>query len=227
MADQLADGIWRLTGGRGSASVLVEFNDHLKLIEAPRNDAWVRAVIAKARELRPNKPLTHVINTHHHFDHTGGLRTAIAEGLTVITHQGNAAFVEEIAKRPHTVVPDALAKNPKPLMLQTLKEDTVLTDGRMTVNLYLLDSTPHSEAMLYAYFPRERLVVVADLYVNDTKMQPYGVLLLEELRKRNLRVDRVVPFHGGVVPFSQVVEETAAYEKLVEDAAAQAAGATN
>ena len=85
--EELGRGIWLLAGG-SHHSVLVEFNDHLKLIEAPQTDDRVLAVIAKARELRPNKPLTHVINTHHHFDHSGGIRAAISKGLTVITHGG-------------------------------------------------------------------------------------------------------------------------------------------
>jgi glyoxylase-like metal-dependent hydrolase (beta-lactamase superfamily II) len=52
-----------------------------------------------------------VINTHHHFDHSGGIRTAIAEGATIITHEGNKAFIEAMASRPHTMTPDALSKN--------------------------------------------------------------------------------------------------------------------
>jgi hypothetical protein len=84
-AEELAKGIWFL-GGQSHHSVLVEFADHLTLIEAPQNDTRTLAVIAKAKSLRPEKPLTQVINTHHHFDHSGGIRAAVAEGLTVITH---------------------------------------------------------------------------------------------------------------------------------------------
>ena len=157
-----------------------------------------------------------MINTHHHFDHTGGLRAAIAEGLTIVAHQGNAALIEEIAERPRTLVPDALAKNPKPLMLQAISEDTVLSDSSMTVNLFL-NSNVHSETLLYAYFPRERLLFQADLYNQGFAVHPYVGDLLEELKKRNLRVDRVMPGHGQVAPIA----------KLVSDAAAQPANATN
>jgi len=89
--EEVAKGVWFLAG-QSHHSVLVEFGDHLALIEAPQNDTRALAVIAKARELRPTKPLTRVINTHHHFDHSGGIRAAVSEGLTVITHRANAAF---------------------------------------------------------------------------------------------------------------------------------------
>jgi hypothetical protein len=151
--EQVSQGVWLLAGG-SHHSALVEFSDHLMLIDAPQNDARMLAVIAKARELRPGKPLTHVVNSHHHFDHSGGIRAAVSEGLTVITHQGNAAFIEEIVRRPHTRVPDALAKNPRPLKMETVAEEQIITDGKMAVHLYAAPSE-HSETMLMAYLPRE------------------------------------------------------------------------
>jgi hypothetical protein len=56
----VAKGIWWLAG-QSHHSVLVEFSDHLMLIEAPQNDTRTLAVIAKARELVPGKPLTQIV----------------------------------------------------------------------------------------------------------------------------------------------------------------------
>ncbi|RPH62038.1 MAG: MBL fold metallo-hydrolase, partial [Acidobacteria bacterium] len=203
----VAAGIWSADQEDvDSRSLVVEFADHLMLIEAPQNDMRALAVIAKARELRPDKPLTQLVNSHHHFDHSGGIRAAISEGLTIITHQGNAALFEEMAKRPHTVVPDALAKNAKPVKIETVGDEKVVTDGTMTVNLYPV-SGEHSETMIVAYFPRERLLVEADVYTPGGAVQMFAGRFLEELKKRNLRIDRIVPLHGKVVPYAQFVKE--------------------
>jgi glyoxylase-like metal-dependent hydrolase (beta-lactamase superfamily II) len=204
-AEELAPRIWYLAG-QSHHSVLVEFDDHLTLIEAPQNETRTLAVIAKARELRPNKPLTQLVVSHHHFDHTGGVRAAMSEGLTVITHENAAEFLEEAGKRPHTVAPDALARNSRPVNVEGVDGERVLMDKTMTMNLYTLDGSPHSDSMLVAYFPRERLLVEADVYTPGAAVAPYAPNLLDNIRKRNLRVDRIVPLHGKVVPFSELVK---------------------
>ena len=201
----LAPGIWRLAGD-SHHSVLVEFSDHLTLIEAPQNDARALAVIAKARELVPGKPLTQLVNSHHHFDHSGGVRAAISEGLTVITHNGNVAFLEEIAQRPHTIAPDALSMNPRPLAVKGVEDERVLTDGTMTVTLYLLTGA-HSETMLMAYFPRQRILVEADVYSPGGAVNMFAEEFLANLKPRNLRVARIAPLHGAVVPYAQFVKD--------------------
>ena len=207
-AEELASGIW-LLAGQSHHSVLVEFADHLMLIEAPQNDTRALAVIAKARELRPNKPLTHVVSTHHHFDHSGGVRAAVSEGLTVITHKANAAFYQDAVSRAHTLAPDALAKKPKPIKIETVDDVMHLKDDTMAVDLYPIAGSPHADTLLMAYFPKQRLLVEADVYSPASAVQPYAANLLENIRKRKLDVDRVVPIHGTVVPFSELLKTQA------------------
>jgi glyoxylase-like metal-dependent hydrolase (beta-lactamase superfamily II) len=205
--EEVSRGVWLLAGG-SHHSALIEFADHLMLIDTPLNDARALAVIAKARELRPGKPLTHVVNSHHHFDHSGGIRAAVSEGLTIITHQGNVEFFQEMVKRPHTRVPDALAKSPKPLRIEVVSTDRVISDDTMTVNLYSIPGE-HSESMLMAYLPRDRALIVIDVYEPGGSVHMFLKPFVEDLKKRNLRVERIVPLHGEIVPYAQMLKDAA------------------
>jgi glyoxylase-like metal-dependent hydrolase (beta-lactamase superfamily II) len=207
-AEVVAPGIW-LLAGQSHHSVLAEFADHLLLIEAPQSEARTLAVIAKAHELRPEKPLTTLVTTHHHFDHTAGVRAAVAEGLKIVTHAGNAAFFEEVAKRPHTISPDALAKNPRPATVETVDDELVIKDAAMEMALYHVAGNPHSDTMLMAYFPRARVIVEVDAFSPASSVHPYAANLLQNITKRKLGVERLVPLHGTIAPFAELVKVAA------------------
>jgi glyoxylase-like metal-dependent hydrolase (beta-lactamase superfamily II) len=203
--EQVAPGIW-LLAGQSHHSALVELSDHLMLIEAPQSEARTLAVIAKARELRPGKPLRTIVTTHHHFDHTAGIRAAISEGLTVVTHAGNRQFFEDMAARPHTIVLDALARNPRPLTVETVDDELIMKDAARTVALYHVAGNPHSETMLMAYFPAERVLVEVDVFTLGAAVHPYAANLLRNITSRKLRVDRIIALHGAIAPFSELVK---------------------
>ena len=208
--EEVAPGVWYLAG-QTHHSVAIETSRSVVLVEAPQSDARTLAVIEKARGLRPEKPVNLVINSHHHFDHSGGVRAAVSQGLTVLTHQGNRDFYERtVYPRRHTIVPDALTQNPKPLRLMTVADKYVRRDSLRTIEVYRIDGSQHSGSMLMVYLPAEKLLIQADLYnpppANATTVGPFpfAANLLDNIQRRGLQVDRLVGIHGRVVPLSEI-----------------------
>ena len=66
-----------------------------------------------------------------------------------------------------------------------------------------------SDTMLMAYLPKEKILVEVDLFSPGSAAQPYAASLLENIKKRNLKVDRIVPLHGAVAPFAELVKAAA------------------
>jgi predicted anti-sigma-YlaC factor YlaD len=205
-AEPVGKGIWWLAGSGNHRSILFEFDDHLVLFEAPLNETRTKAVIDTARSLRPEKPLTQVIVSHHHFDHSGGLRMAVAEGLTVITYRGNVELFTELVARKHSIVQDALARNPKPLKIMPVDDELTLKDASMEVRLYHLKDNPREGTNLFAYVPRDRILVQADMYDSTWMRHPWGDNLPFNLALRKLQVDKDVPVHGAIQTYADVLK---------------------
>ena len=113
---KLADGVWdvRIANG-GSGGAVIEFADHLVMFEPYGNEAETFARIDAANRLVRGKQVTATVVSHHHDDHAGGLRAAVARGLTIIAQRRTQALFEEWVSRPAVLFPDALARNPRPL----------------------------------------------------------------------------------------------------------------
>ena len=205
-AEPVAKGIWWLAGSGNHRSIVFEFDDHLVLYEAPLNETRSKAVIDKARSLS-SKPLTHVIISHHHFDHSGGLRVAVAEGLTVITYRDNIPFFQDLLSRKHTIVPDELEKAPKPAKFEAVDDQMTLKDKSMEVQLYHLKDNPREGTNLFAYIPRDRILVQADLYDSTWQFHHWGANVITNIEAiRKLKVDKQVPVHGGIQAYAEMVK---------------------
>ena len=213
--EELATGVWFLTG-QSHHSVLVDFPEYTVLVEAPQHDPRAIAVIEQARELVPDKPLRYLVNTHHHFDHSGGVRAAVAEGLTLITHETNRELFEELVARPHTIVADHLAQNPAELMFEAVTGDEPLElgEGRRTMQIFRVGDNAHSDGMLAVYLPRERLLIQSDMYIPGLGgvWAENAAVLLQSIQDKGLRINSLVPMHGGVADLSQLEEYVEAAE---------------
>ena len=201
--EKLGDGLYRLTTGAGSYdSVVVEFKDHVMMLEAGQSEARALAYIAETKKLFPNKPIRYVMNTHPHSDHTGGLPALVAEGATVITQKNNAAFLEKALNTPRTLLNDTLAKNPKKAKIETVDEKKVYSDGTRTVEMYHIAPAPHSNGLMVAYIPKEKVLFQGDFSV--TPGQPandHVKALVPALEKLNLvNFDRYINVHTSDAP---------------------------
>ena len=200
---RLADGVFWLTGGTHH-SLAIEMKDYIVLVDTPNGEARASAVLAKAKEMIPGKPIRYVVAMHHHWDHMGGIRTAIDEGATIVTHASNRAVLERAASAPHTINPDRLARSRKPLKLQTVGAEGELTEGLRTVKLYLMTGFDHTDDMLMVYLPKEKILAEADAYSPpQTPTTPlvapkvsYAAALYDNVKRLNLSVATIVPFHG-------------------------------
>jgi glyoxylase-like metal-dependent hydrolase (beta-lactamase superfamily II) len=209
-SQMVAEGVWYLTGG-SHHSVAIEMKDHLILVEGPLDDSRALAVLAEARKLAPNKPVRYVITSHHHFDHTGGIRAMAGEGVTVITHESSRAFFEKALATPARVSPDHLTKSGKRATVEGVGAKRVLTDGTRTVEIHHVAGSRHGDGMLMVYLPKEKLMSQADLYTPAPPNAPppaainqNSVNLAENVTRLNLAIDQLLPLHGRIVPLSEL-----------------------
>lgn len=163
------------------------------------------------------KPLTELIISHHHFDHTGGLRAAVSEGLTVVAARGNEDFLREVASRPAKLFPDALGRNPRPFRIRTVDDHLKMKDGAMEIDVYRVIANSHMADALMVYVPRERLLMQGDLFDVGWEGYWWGSTYMDNVGYRNLQVDRDVPVHGRVLPLVEVQQHVARQIKNAQE----------
>jgi glyoxylase-like metal-dependent hydrolase (beta-lactamase superfamily II) len=198
-----ADGVYYITGGTHH-SVAVEFNDHIAVIEGPQSEERSVAVIAEVKKLFPSKPIRYLINTHHHFDHSGGIRPFVAEGAIIVTHEINKPYYEKTFAAARTLMPDKMSSSGKAAMFETMTDKKVMTDGTRTMELHLIKDNGHNDGIIMAYLPKERILVEADVFTPPAQPttprpnppSPFATNLADNLDRLKLNYQTILPIHG-------------------------------
>ncbi|MEQ1923841.1 MAG: MBL fold metallo-hydrolase [Pyrinomonadaceae bacterium] len=171
-------------------------------MHTPGGEAVSRIAMAEIAKVFPGKPIRYFAVTHHHDDHAGGVRTYIAEGFTMLGLPGEKTFFEKVAKSVFTIDPDSLSQNPSSLKWESItNRKRILTDGTTTVELIDIGPGGHTDEMLVAYLPNEKLVFQGDLLNRPANNDPATinastVLFAKWLEASKFDVTRVIGVHG-------------------------------
>jgi glyoxylase-like metal-dependent hydrolase (beta-lactamase superfamily II) len=191
-AVDIAPGIWRLSNG----TTVFEFEDHLSLFDLESNQFTAQAALDFARTLVPGKPVTQLIASHSHTDHMGGLRLAVAEGLTVISRRNNEAVLREMVTHAAPDFPDKLALHPKAMKFLPVDEHLRLADSRMTVDLYWARANTHMADAIFAYAPSAKLIAEGDMATAAFDYQWWPDNYEDNLEHYGLDVALLSPVHS-------------------------------
>jgi glyoxylase-like metal-dependent hydrolase (beta-lactamase superfamily II) len=198
---KVADHVWFMNG-----NTFLEFDDHLTMVEANRTDAALKAILAVVNGLVPGKRVTQVIQTHHHFDHSVGLRAAVAEGLTIISRRGNEGIFREMVARPARLFPDDLGRSPKPLKFMPVDDHLKLKDATNDIDIYHIVGNYHMADGVIVYVPASRLLIEGDLSTQDWDFNWWGDSLMNNIEYRKLAVDTNLSVHAPKpFPLAEVV----------------------
>ncbi len=207
---KIANHVWFMNG-----NTFFEFDDHLTMVEANRPDAALQAILEVVNALVPGKRVTEVIQSHHHFDHSVGLRAAVSEGLTIISRRGNEGIFREMVARPAILFPDALGRNPKPLKFIPVDDHLKLKDGTNEVDIYHVVGNYHMADGVIVHVPAASLLVEADLTTQEWDFNWWGDSLMNNIDYRKIKVETNLAVHAQKpYPLAEVV---AAIERQVRN----------
>ena len=105
----------------------------------------------------------------------------------------DGSYAEKVIQNIETNVPPVGAKR-------------VMTDETRTIELHLLEDSPHDKGLIVVYLPKEKMLIEVDAYTPlagddppPTVPPPAAVNLYENIERLKLDVDRIVPLHGRIV----------------------------
>lgn len=211
----LAPGIAHFVGGTHN-SLFVEMQDYLVVVDAPMGEFYSKLALAAAAKRFPGKPVKYLVLTHHHMDHTSGVRTYAALGATLIVGKGNGAYFNKALAAPRRLGPDGPQK---PIRAEIVEVDPrwTISDGKREVAVYLSSTASpntHAAGMLIGYIPDARLGFVTDLWSPmrppvGERPTPGQIEVVATVKRWGLEPERFAGGHGAVDSFAPLLKISA------------------
>jgi glyoxylase-like metal-dependent hydrolase (beta-lactamase superfamily II) len=221
--EKIKDNLYLVTGGGGNTAVYVT-GKGVVLVDT-KNPNWGQAIMDKVKTVT-DKPVTHIINTHVHGDHTGS-NDFFPASVEIVAHAN-------VKTRMGTMPQFASAPQAFPDRTYDSGKLTVL-DGADAIDLYHFGKA-HTDGDTYVVFRSLKVMHAGDTF--PRKSTPFidrsnggnGVAYPETLAKvaANVKdVETVIPGHSAVTTWAAFVEYGEFMKMLVDEVKkAKAAGKT-
>ena len=161
--EKVKDNLFVLRGGGGNTAVFVTASG-VTLVDT-KNPGWGQPLLDKVKTLT-DKPVTRVINTHTHYDHTSG-NVAMPATVEIVAHEMTSKNLA--AGNPVTGLgptPNVFKDNPgKGLIKRTFTDKLTIGSGADQINLYYFGPA-HTGGDAFVEFPALRVMHVGDTFPN-------------------------------------------------------------
>jgi glyoxylase-like metal-dependent hydrolase (beta-lactamase superfamily II) len=160
--EKLKDNLFVLRGGGGNSAVFV--TETGVVVVDSKNPGWGQPLLDKIKELTP-KPVTHLINTHTHFDHVSG-NVEFPPTVEIVVHENTAALMKEM--RPVTGSTANVGNifkdhDGRGLPKRTFADRGTVGSGRDRVELRYF-GRGHTNGDAWIVFPSLRVVHAGDIF---------------------------------------------------------------
>jgi len=201
-----------VTGGSHNA-LIVATNDSLVVFDAPGDDGLSNWIIDEARRKYPGKPFRYVVLTHHHLDHTGGIRAYAAQGAVIVVGKGDGDYFRKVLTAPQTLNRYRV-KTATPRVIEVENNWRENVGGRV-IEAYSLEN-PHATGYLTPYIPDAKMAFQSDLWTAgfpipaDPALVAYvkrsARAIVDGLQKAGVTPDKLAGGHGGVGDYADLVK---------------------
>ena len=214
---KLADGVYSFEVGNYK-SVAVEFPRYIAVFEAPRNEDFSLRVIEAIVEADPeqadpvSRQLAPALRTR-----PAGMRAYSHIGATFVTSWHNYDYYRHdfINYAPRTIRPDMVSQWPPTELAEgyfweAVRENYTIEDQGRVMHVYYANPLQHAEGMLYAYLPKEKMLIESDIVNTNNPLPAMPTRDMTTLRNNvaalGLDVQTIVPIHGKPMPWSDFDE---------------------
>ena len=161
--EKVKDNLFVLRGGGGNTAVFVTATG-VTLVDT-KNPGWGQPLLDKVKTLT-DKPVTRVINTHSHYDHTSG-NVAMPATVEIVGHAMTSKNLA--AGNPVTglgATPNVFKDNPgKGLITKTFTDKLTIGSGADQINLYYFGPA-HTGGDAFVEFAALKVMHVGDTFPN-------------------------------------------------------------